>query len=444
MRWPTCATARSCAGSASRPGTSDPMSAPRDLRLLAGAILVSAAGDLLMVVVLALRVHDLTGSGAAVAGLFAALMGPIAVLAPVAGRLVDGTETRRLLLLVSLAQAVVAGALVFAGGVASILGLAALLGAGAAIAGPAEAALVPAVAREEQLARANGWVETARYAGFTAGPLLAGLVTAAGGTRAGLAANAASFLAVAAAAALMRARREPAPTVTATAAAAGGLRVLFGDPVLRVAVGAATAGLLFISASMTVEVFYVRDVVGAGGFGYALVFAAWTLGMVAGAVGLSPRAAKGPLAAGALAALALQGAGMAAASLWPMLVWVMAGYLVGGVGHGVKKVLLPTLIQQRVAAAAHGRAFAAYNAARNTAELGALALGGAVLAVLGPQTALLLAGLGPVAAGLAGLAYLGYRPSSSAALSRRTALATSSGSPSASSSARQASGSNIG
>src|SRR3954447_21019308 len=104
MRWPTCATARSCAGSASRPGTSDPMSAPRDLRLLAGAILVSAAGDLLMVVVLALRVHDLTGSGAAVAGLFAALMGPIAVLAPVAGRLVDGTETRRLLLLVSLAQ----------------------------------------------------------------------------------------------------------------------------------------------------------------------------------------------------------------------------------------------------------------------------------------------------------------------------------------------------
>ena len=35
----------------------------RDLRLLAGAVLLSAAGDLLLVVVLALRVHDLTGSG---------------------------------------------------------------------------------------------------------------------------------------------------------------------------------------------------------------------------------------------------------------------------------------------------------------------------------------------------------------------------------------------
>ena len=78
----------------------------------------------------------------------------------------------------------VAGGLVFADGLAPILVLAALLGAGAAIAGPAEAALVPATVAEERLAKANGWVETARYAGFTAGPLLAGVLTAVGGTRA--------------------------------------------------------------------------------------------------------------------------------------------------------------------------------------------------------------------------------------------------------------------
>ena len=172
--------------------------APRDLRLLSGAVLLSAAGDMLLVVVLALRVHDLTGSGFAVAALFAALMGPVVILAPLAGRLVDGVETRRLLLLVSLAQAAVAGALVFADGLAPILVLTALLGAGAAVAGPAEAALVPSVAKD--LARANGWVETARYSGFTAGPLVAGALTAAGGTQLGLAANAVSFGAVALAA----------------------------------------------------------------------------------------------------------------------------------------------------------------------------------------------------------------------------------------------------
>jgi hypothetical protein len=39
--------------------------------------------------------------------------------------------------------------------------------------------------------------------------------------------------------------------------------VLRRDPVLRITVAAAVGALLFISASLTVEIFYVRDVVGA-------------------------------------------------------------------------------------------------------------------------------------------------------------------------------------
>ncbi len=409
----------------------------RDLRLLAGATAVSAAGDIVLVVVLSLRVHDLTGSGFAVAALFAALMAPIALLASPAGKLVDRTETRRTLVLVSLVQAVVATGLVFADGLAAILPLTALLGAGAAVAGPAEAALVPVVARD--LTKANGWVESARYAGFTAGPIIAGALTAAGGTRVALAVNAASFAAVALGAALMRARRPPAP-LASREREHGSFSLLLADPTLRVTVTAAVAALLFISASMTVEVFYVRDVVGAGGSGYALVFAAWAVGMVAGALALAPRV-KLALATGAMLALALQGAGMAASACWPVLAWAMAGYFVGGLGHGVKNVLMRTLIQERIPRSKHGRAFAAYGAARNTAELGALGLGGIMVATLGAQPALLIAGLGPVVAGLLALA---YRPSSATALSRRIAPATSSGSPSPSNSATQASGSNIG
>ena len=76
-------------------------------------------------------------------------------------------------------------------------------------------------------------------------------------------------------------------------AARDGFRFLWRDDLLRVLVGAAVAGLLFISASLTVEVFYIKDVVGAGDAGYALTGAAWMIGMVAGATGLATRVARG-------------------------------------------------------------------------------------------------------------------------------------------------------
>ena len=69
--------------------------------------------------------------------------------------------------------------------------------------------------------------------------------------------------------------------------------------------------------------------------------------------------------------------------LWTALI----GFAFGGVAHGVKNVLLRTLIHERVPEALRGRAFAAYNGARNGAELGALALGGVVVGAFGARTA---------------------------------------------------------
>jgi MFS family permease len=80
--------------------------------------------------------------------------------------------------------------------------------------------------------------------------------------------------------------------------------------------------------------------------------------------------------------------------------------VLGGVAHGVKNVLLRTLIHERVPDALRGRAFAAYNGARNGAELGALALGGLVVGAFGARTGLLASGLGPAAIGLTCLLFL--------------------------------------
>ncbi len=378
---------------------------PRDLRLLAGAVFLSAAGDLLALVTLALLVHDLTGDGLAVSALFAATMVPAVVLAPVAGQLADRTETVRLLVITSLLASGVAAALAFAPSLGAILALTVLLAAAGAVAQPAEFALVPCVAAPGRLAQANGLLEAARYAGFAAGPAMAGVMVAAGGERLALLVNAGSFLAITAAAGLMRARREPAPAAQADRAR-DGVAHLWHDPVLRITLLTNVAALLFISASITIEVFYVKDVLAAGDAAYAAVVAAWMAAMVAGATALAGRLPQSHAAAIALLALALQGAGMAAQTAWTILPVALAGYAVGGLGHGVKNTLLRVVIQRRVPGRLHGRAFAAYSAARNAAELVALAAGGALVAAIGPRPALLIAGLGPVVLAAVGLAVL--------------------------------------
>src|SRR4051812_48863881 len=158
------------------------MTPRRGMTLLSGAILLSALGDFLAVVPLALHLQHDSGSGIVVAGIFIALWTPVVLLGAPAGLLVDRADPRTALIAASAGQALVAVALAFADSTAAILGLAALLGCGAAVAQPAEFALVPAVAGEERLAAANGRVESARYLGYTLGPLLGGALAAAGGT----------------------------------------------------------------------------------------------------------------------------------------------------------------------------------------------------------------------------------------------------------------------
>ncbi len=381
----------------------------RDLRLLAAAVFLSAAGDLLAAIVLALAVHDLTGSGLAVSALFATTLVPMVVLAPAAGLVADRFESVRVLAAASLVQAGAAVALAFSSDLAAILALSTLLTAGNAFAQPAEFTLVPAVARPGRLTEATGVVEAARHAGHAAGPLL-GAALAALGPRPALLANAATFLAIAVAASALRARRPPAPhPAGGRRRALDGVRLLRHDPLLRIPITAAVAALLVVSATLTAEIFYVRDVVGAGPGGYALVVCAWMAGMVLGATVVARRVPAALAGAGALAALALQGAGIGAQTLWAVLPLAVAGFLAGGLGQGAKDVLLRALIAARVPGAVHGRAFAAYNAGRNAAGLVAVAGAGLLVTALGPRATLALAGLAAAAAAAAGLAALRRR-----------------------------------
>ena len=433
--------------------------ARRDLRLLAGAAFLSSAGDLLALLTLALVVHELTGSGLAVSAYFATTMVPIVALSPLAGLIADRFEPVRVMAVGSIAQAAAAAALALStDAYGAIIALSALMTAGSAIGQPAEFALVPHLADEDRLTHANGVMEAARYAGFAAGPVLAGVVAAVGNPEVALLINAVSFLAIAAASVLIRTRRGVQPPRTADASADArepdvpapadrardGLAYLWRDPILRPTLLAAVAALGFISACMTAEVFYVKEVLHSDGTALAALALAWAGGMVVGATRIAPRVPAQAVATAALIALAVQGAGIGGQTAWVFLPFAIVGYAVGGLGQGVKNTLLRTLIQRRVPEPVHGRAFAAYNAARNAAEVAALGAGGLLVAAIGARPALAVAGLGPVLAAAGGLVALRREPAGGTAAARPEAVretARSAGSPLGTGSALPATGS---
>ena len=376
-----------------------------DLNILVGAVGLSALGDWLALVPLTLHLQEATGSGITIALLYIAFWAPAVVLAGHAGLLADRYDPRRVLLLVSVAQATVAVALAFAGGTALILGLAALLGIGFAVAQPAEFALVPRVAGEARLALANGRVETARYAGFAVGPLIGGMLAAAGGLEVAMIVNAATFLVVGVAAIVVKCPHSefclaPEPPV---GRAWTGAKYLVQDRVLAVVMTVAFVSLLFMTTNWAANVFFAKDDLGLGNVGYGLLLSSWTLGMVLGATLLPRRVGSGLLAASVLVAIVLQGAGLAGPALWLVPALAFTFFFVGGLAHGTKNVLVRTLIHERVPSSLHGRAFAAYNGLRNAAELVALVAGGVLVSTLGARWTMLLAGATPMVAGLVAL-----------------------------------------
>jgi MFS family permease len=294
-----------------------------------------------------------------------------------------------------------------------------VLGFGVAISQPAEFALVPAAAgKDTDTARANGLMETVRSLGFTAGPLVGGALGAAHLLWLALALNALSFVIVAAAAVGLRARRrpEPARAVDQRVRARDGFAFLIGERDLAITLGGAVAALALFSMSATAEPFFVTRTLGGGNLAYGLLLSSWTVGMAAGSAGLAPRVGKEHLAVAGLIAVVLQGLGIAGGALGTVVWTALIGFSCGGVAHGVKNVLLRTLIHERAPEALRGRAFAAYNGARNGAELGALVLGGIAVAMLGARSALLLAGLGPAAIGAGCLLLLTKRRHAVAAI----------------------------
>jgi MFS family permease len=379
----------------------------RDFRLIVVAVGLSSFGDVLAAVALTIRVHDLTGSGFAVATLLLADLVAHVLFAPWAGILVDRVETVRVLAAVSLGQAAVAVALAFTHSVPLLVGLLFLLGAGATVVTPAVLAILPNVVVRDRTTPANASLEIARYAGATAGPVVAGVLAATIGTGAALLADAGSFAALAIAAALLRVRRPPEGAgregTGERARARDGFSFLWGEPVLQLAAVVLTITVVFAVMDNVALVFFAKDTLETGDSGYGILVSAWTAGMVAGIFLVARRLRTQSLAPGVILADATTGVAVLTAAAWPVFPFAIGLFVVGGAGNGIGNVARRSLIHHRTPDRLHGRVFAANAALLSSGQIAAVALGGIFVEAIGPRVTLLVAGAGTVAVSIIGL-----------------------------------------
>ncbi|GAA2618063.1 MFS transporter [Paractinoplanes durhamensis] len=352
-----------------------------DVYLVSGTRAVSVCGDFLAATTLALVLQQRGHGGLAVSGLLVAASLPLALLAPIGGRIADRFDSRTILVAAGLIQSLICVALAFVHQPVAIIGLVALLAAGLAVTQPTLAALIPQMVRPEDLPKASGFNQTAGVIGTLIAPPLAGVLLGQFGARPPLLIDAVSYLALVVAGLAVKTRRRPALTVQTEAAP---FRVR-DDRLLAIMIGTMAVVMAGVSAINVVEIFFIRDTLHASTTTYGLVSACWAAGMLIGSVlfGRVPRAwitvpvlfliVAGtclPAAVGALATSALM--------LVPLL-------LVGGIFNAGVNVFVMVIIVGRVRAAAHGRAFAALNGAVQLAGLIGLVAAGPLVERFDPR-----------------------------------------------------------
>ena len=376
-------------------------------------ILISA-GDGLAMVALASRVYQTSHASWAVASVFLAVTVPITALAPVAGMLLDRLSPRPVLVAAAAAETVVALALTRLTGTGAILGLSLGFGVCAALLQPGLGAIVPQLAGRAGVTRANGYLQAATWGGFTVGPLLAGVLTAAGGTGLALAAVAAVYglgavglrvlpLPAGPAGLAGRPAARDAPGTAGGGQLSAGLRFLRADREAGLLVLVVAVMVAFGNLASVAEVAFAEGVLRAGPSGYSVLVAAWTAGMLCGTLA-GGRLSRRHLALATLAGTIIAGTGVALAGGAVTLWQAAAAYGIGGLANGVEVVATRSFLNHRVPAAISGRVFALYSGVLFGAASVGMAAAGGLLAPLNPRVVLVIAGTGGIAAGALGWA----------------------------------------
>jgi len=358
--------------------------ANRRVRLYLGGQLFTLFGDTMLFLAMGIWVKTLTGSTSA-AGLTVFFIAAPAVLAPVAGMVVDRVRRRPLLIAVNLtlAAAVLPLLLVHdAGQVWLIYTVMTAYGTGAVAISAGQAALLPALVPDRQLGQANSALSLIRNGLRLVAPLVGAGLFAAVGAHVVVLVDAATFL-VAAVTLVLITVVEPRPqpsTVGWRTAVAGGVVFIRRTPALRqlllaYALGYAVIGLIetiayAIVAALARPPAFLGVLVSAQGVGAIVV--AFTAPRVMRRLGESRVAAGG---------LLLCGLGVAGLTISVTAVDVTAMATLGA-GLTATVIGANTLIQRHTPADLLGRVNAATELAVTVPQTVFIGVGAALVATV--------------------------------------------------------------
>jgi len=350
---------------------------------------------------IAMLVYAYAHGGATTAGIVAvAQLVPAALFAPVAGSLADRYPATRVLAAGYAAQAAAMGAtaavLLVHGPPLGAYALAALAATAVTVTRPAQAGLLPALARSpEELTAANvaaGWIESFSV---LAAPALAGLVLGLGGAGAVFAVMAG----VALLGGLLVAPVAGPPAGGAGSDAQAAARAAIAEPGPRALVWLLTVESLAIGA---LDVLYVVLAVGVlhdGGSEAGYLNAAFGAGGVAGIAATAALVGRRRLAPALLSGLVLWAAALAVLAAAPSFAAAFALLALAGVGRTVLDVAGRTLLQRIARPDSLARVFGLLEGASMAGlAIGSIAASGFVALAGGRGAFVCLAVVLPVAA----------------------------------------------
>lgn len=397
-------------------GRLEPLSRPPFRRLL-GSYTINELGDSVGVVALALLVYQESGKAAATAAFFVAARFIPAFIAPALTARLDQLDLRRTLGRLYVLEALLFALLAYVAEghylLVVVLGLAVLDGTLAVTArGLTRGAVGALMQPAGLLTEANGLLNVGFAAASVGGAALAGLLVSKFSLSTALAADAASFLMIAAV--MHQTAGLPSAAVEQQSwreRFRGGVAFARTSSRVRLLLAGESAALVFFSLVIPIEVIYARESLETTSAGFGLLLAAWGLGIVLGSLFYLLIRSRHPLGliAGSTVAIGLAYCGM---SIADTLLVACLFSVFGGAGNGVQWISVVTGLQEATPIDLQARVVGLLESL-NAAMPGLGFLLGAIITTLAsPRTAYAVAGIGVlvlVVLVCTGLAIVGQR-----------------------------------